>query len=54
MPIEIKELVIRATVEEPERQKPETPADNRNREKKECCPDTLDLLLQMIKESGER
>lgn len=54
MPIEIKELVIRAAVEESKRPQREEQPDVRIREKKECCPDTLDMLLQLIKESKER
>jgi hypothetical protein len=54
MPIEIKELVIRATVEEPERHNREAPPETCTREKQECSSDTLDLLLQLMKESKER
>ncbi len=54
MPIEIKELVIRAAVEEPESRNREEQPEVRTREKKECCSDTLDMLLQLMKESKER
>lgn len=54
MPIEIKELVIRAVVEEPEKSTRKEPTELRAEEKKECCSDTLDMLMQLMKESKER
>lgn len=55
--IEIRELIIRATIED-------TPRNNGGRNgsevksgssnKKECCSETVDMLLQIINDKKER
>jgi hypothetical protein len=54
--IEIRELVIRATVED---LAPENRGNSGNRnssgaQKKECCSENIDVLLQIIKDKKER
>ena len=53
--IEIRELVIRATVED----RPSNTANNQsnsggNQNRKNCCQDNLEMLLKMIKDKKER
>lgn len=55
--IEIRELVIRATVEDTSRSNAgsnnsESKPGNGN--KKECCQETVDMLLQIINDKKER
>jgi hypothetical protein len=55
--IEIRELVIRATVEETPRRNSERNGRDVNRERNEqkgCCSDTVDALLQIINDKKER
>lgn len=55
--IEIRELVIRATVDETNRNngKGSTKnADSEQSEKKGCCSDKFDMLLQIINDKKER
>jgi len=55
--IEIRELVIRATIEEPSRNNNGTNSNNAqsgSSKKKECCSETVDMLLQIINDKKER
>lgn len=56
--IEIRELVIRATVEDTSRSNngsnTTTDTNQGNGNKKECCSETVDMLLQMINDKKER
>jgi len=55
--IEIRELVIRATVDDTPRRNGETSGREGNTEKNEqkgCCADTVDALLQIINDKKER
>ncbi|KAF0236164.1 MAG: hypothetical protein FD181_2979 [Prolixibacteraceae bacterium] len=55
--IEIRELVIRATVEDSPRRNGENPdreTNPENNNKKGCCVDTVDALLQIINDKKER
>jgi len=55
--IEIRELVIRATVEDSPRRNGETSRRERNTERNEqkgCCEETVDALLQIINDKKER
>jgi len=55
--IEIRELVIRATVDDSPRRNGETSRRDVNPERNEqkgCCPDTVDALLQIINDKKER
>ncbi len=54
MSIEIKELVIRATVNEPQNRNQEKNAKNTKAEKANNCADNLDMILQLIKDKKER
>ncbi len=54
MSIEIKELVIRATVEQPPGRTRERNNENTETEKKNCCADNLDMIIQLIKDKKER
>lgn len=55
--IEIRELVIRATVEDTSRSnagKSGSDAKPATGNKKECCSETVDMLLQIINDKKER
>jgi len=55
--IEIRELVIRATVDDTPRRNGETSRREVNTERNEqkgCCSDTVDALLQIINDKKER
>lgn len=53
--IEIKELVIRANVDDSSQSTGERPArETSDRERTGCCQENLDLLLKLIKEKNER
>lgn len=55
--IEIRELVIRATVEDSLNTNSEKAGREKKRnrpEKKDCCSESVDLLLQIIKDKKER
>jgi hypothetical protein len=55
--IEIRELVIRATVDDSPRRNGERNASEVNperNEKKGCCTETVDALLQIINDKKER
>jgi hypothetical protein len=55
--IEIRELVIRATVEDSRTNSRENNSGNSNSsgaQKKECCSENIDELLQIIKDKKER
>ncbi len=55
--IEIRELVIRATIEDSHRNNRKIDTGNRNStgvEKKDCCSENIELLLQIIKDKKER
>lgn len=53
--IEIRELIIRATVEDTSGLNRTTNARmNENDGKKGCCEENLDLMLKIIKEKKER
>jgi len=55
--IEIRELVIRATVDDMPRRNGETSRREVNTERNEqkgCCSDTVDALLQIINDKKER
>ena len=56
MPIEIKELIIRATVEETRGEDTETSRDRDtdSKEKKDCCTDDIEMIIEMIKAKKER
>ena len=55
--IEIRELVIRATVEDTPRKdsgRIETDQRSGRTGKKDCCQDTIDMMLQIINDKKER
>jgi hypothetical protein len=55
--IEIRELVIRTTVEESHPENRGNVTGNRNSDgaqKKECCSENIEVLLQIIKDKKER
>ncbi len=55
--IEIRELVIKATVENSGKNNSEVTTDNRNSERDErkgCCSETVDMILQIINDKKER
>lgn len=55
--IEIRELVIRATVEDSPRNNGEGTASENNSdrtEKERCCSETIELMLQIINDKKER
>ncbi len=55
--IEIRELVIRATVDDTPRRNGETSRREANPERNEhkgCCAETVDALLQIINDKKER
>lgn len=55
--IEIRELVIRATVEDSPRRNGESQWGENNRDRNEqkgCCAETVDALLQIINDKKER
>ena len=55
--IEIRELVIRATVDDSQQKNGERPGRDSNsqkNEKKGCCSDTFDMMLQIINDKKER
>jgi hypothetical protein len=53
--IEIRELVIRATVDDSPRTNGRgTSGDLENKNEKGCCDENLDLMLKIIKEKKER
>jgi len=53
--IEIRELIIRATVEDSSGQnRANSVRDNENNGKKGCCEENIDLMLKIIKEKKER
>ena len=55
--IEIRELVIRATIDDSplnKAQDGETPCNPDQNEKKDCCTETVDMLLQIINDKKER
>lgn len=56
--IEIRELIIRATIENSNRDKKEESVgrsnDSDQNDKKECCAETADMMLQIIKDKNER
>ncbi|MFA8436124.1 MAG: DUF5908 family protein [Marinifilaceae bacterium] len=54
MPIEIKELVIRATVDEVVNKNSESKSESGDREENNCCADHLDMIIQMINDKNER
>jgi len=54
MPIEIKELVIRAIVDEKKTGTPVQGAGSTSTENQDCCGDKVDMLIQMIKDKKER
>ena len=55
--IEIRELVIKATIDDSQRKNGERPGRNSNsdqNEKNGCCSETVDMLLQIINDKKER
>ncbi len=54
MPIEIKELVIRATVDESPGRDQDVDTKGTGDEIKGCCADELEMIIQMIKDKKER
>jgi len=52
--IEIRELIIRATVEDESGQNRTTNPRMNDNGKKGCCEENLDLMLKIIKEKKER
>ncbi len=54
MPIEIRELVIRATVDESRKTDEKKDVANSKVGNKNCCADNLDMMIQMIKDKKER
>ena len=54
MPIEIKELVIRAIVDDSGNKNTAQTKPVPDREKQDCCAEKVDMLIQLIKDKNER
>lgn len=54
MPIEIKELVIRAIVDESQRPNSPQRPDSADAATNDCFDDKMDMLIQLIKDKKER
>ena len=55
--IEIRELVIKATIDNSSKNNSEVASGNRNSESDEnkgCCSETVDMILQIINDKKER
>ncbi|RKD88366.1 DUF5908 family protein [Mangrovibacterium diazotrophicum] len=54
MPIEIKELIIRAIVDDSASKEQKSPMPEINREKQDRFAEKVDMLMQLIKDKNER
>lgn len=54
MPIEIRELVIRATVDDSGNENQKKRVADRKTDDKNCCAENVEMMIQLIKDKKER